>query len=93
MHIQEKDEMELRPVFTEEGITYIYIKVSQLTHMQPSLDHAMWSRDDIDVWYMMLLARHNFWSIYDAKSMYSMCYLSLSFVYLFVAGSATTCYC
>ena len=60
MHIQEKDEMELRPVFTEEGITYIYIKVSQLTHMQPSLDHAMWSRDDIDVWYMMLLARHNF---------------------------------
>ena len=41
MHIQEKDEMELRPVFTEEGITYIYIKVSQLTHMQPSLDHSM----------------------------------------------------
>lgn len=38
MHIQEKDEMELRPVFTEEGITYIYIKVS---HMQPSLDNEM----------------------------------------------------
>ena len=26
--IQEKDESELRPVFTEEGITYVYIKVS-----------------------------------------------------------------
>ena len=28
LHIQEKDEMELRPVFTEDGITFIYIKVS-----------------------------------------------------------------
>jgi hypothetical protein len=27
LHIQEKDEMELRPVFTDEGITYVYIKV------------------------------------------------------------------
>lgn len=27
MHIQEKDEMELRPVFTEDGITFVYIKV------------------------------------------------------------------
>ena len=27
LHIQEKDEMDLRPVFTEEGITYVYIKV------------------------------------------------------------------
>ena len=27
-HIQEKEEMELRPVFTLEGITYVYIKVS-----------------------------------------------------------------
>lgn len=30
MHIQEKDEMELRPVFTEDGITYIYIKCNNL---------------------------------------------------------------
>jgi AP-1 complex subunit mu len=30
LHIQEKDEMELRPVFTEEGITYIYIKCNNL---------------------------------------------------------------
>ena len=29
-HIQEKDEMELRPVFTLEGITYTYIKCSNL---------------------------------------------------------------
>lgn len=27
LHIQEKDEMELRPVFTEDGITFVYIKV------------------------------------------------------------------
>jgi len=27
LYIQEKEEMELRPVFTVEGITYIYIKV------------------------------------------------------------------
>jgi AP-1 complex subunit mu len=27
LYIQEKDEMELRPVFTDEGITFIYIKV------------------------------------------------------------------
>ena len=27
-HIQEKEEMELRPVFTLDGITYVYIKVS-----------------------------------------------------------------
>ena len=30
MYIQEKDEMELRPVFTDEGITYIYIKCNNL---------------------------------------------------------------
>lgn len=30
LHIQEKDEVDLRPVFTEDGITYIYIKVSHL---------------------------------------------------------------
>mmetsp|Transcript_21932 Transcript_21932/g.21216 ORF Transcript_21932/g.21216 Transcript_21932/m.21216 type:complete len:425 (+) Transcript_21932:103-1377(+) len=30
MHIQEKDEMDLRPVFTEDGITYIYIKCNNL---------------------------------------------------------------
>lgn len=29
-HIQEKDEDEIRPVFTEEGITYIYIKCNNL---------------------------------------------------------------
>lgn len=29
-HIQEKEEMELRPVFTLEGITYVYIKVSRM---------------------------------------------------------------
>ncbi len=28
LHIQEKDEMELRPVFTEDGITFVYIKVN-----------------------------------------------------------------
>jgi AP-1 complex subunit mu len=28
LHIQEKDEMELRPVFTIDGVTYAYIKVS-----------------------------------------------------------------
>lgn len=33
LHIQEKDEMELRPVFTEEGITYVYIKCSNLILM------------------------------------------------------------
>ena len=27
LHIQEKDEMELRPVFTLDGVTYAYIKV------------------------------------------------------------------
>lgn len=28
LHIQEKDEMELRPVFVLDGVTYAYIKVS-----------------------------------------------------------------
>ena len=28
--IQEKDENDLRPVFTEEGVTYIYIKCNNL---------------------------------------------------------------
>lgn len=28
MYIQERDEMELRPVFTDEGITFVYIKVA-----------------------------------------------------------------
>lgn len=27
LYIQEKEEMELRPVFTVDGITYVYIKV------------------------------------------------------------------
>ena len=27
LYIQEKDEMELRPVFTVDGVTYVYIKV------------------------------------------------------------------
>lgn len=31
LHIQEKEEMELRPVFTDEGITYVYIKVNPYT--------------------------------------------------------------
>ena len=30
LHIQEKDEMELLPVFTEDGITYVYIKCNNL---------------------------------------------------------------
>lgn len=30
LHIQEKDEDELRPVFTEDGITYVYIKMNNL---------------------------------------------------------------
>ena len=29
LHIQEKDEMELRPVFTLDGVTYAYIKVCE----------------------------------------------------------------
>lgn len=33
LHIQEKDEMELRPVFTEDGITYVYIKCNNLLLM------------------------------------------------------------
>jgi AP-1 complex subunit mu len=28
LHIGEKDEMDLRPVFTLDGVTYAYIKVS-----------------------------------------------------------------
>ena len=32
-HIQEKEETELRPVFTEEGITYAYIKCSNILIM------------------------------------------------------------
>lgn len=31
--IQEKDEMELRPVFTDDGITYVYIKCNNLLLM------------------------------------------------------------
>lgn len=30
LYIQEKDEMELRPVFTDEGVTYVYIKCNNL---------------------------------------------------------------
>jgi AP-1 complex subunit mu len=30
LHIQEKEEMELRPVFTEEGVTYVYIKCNNV---------------------------------------------------------------
>lgn len=30
LHIQEREESELRPVFTEEGITYVYIKANNL---------------------------------------------------------------
>mmetsp|Transcript_11570 Transcript_11570/g.25721 ORF Transcript_11570/g.25721 Transcript_11570/m.25721 type:complete len:425 (-) Transcript_11570:219-1493(-) len=30
LHIQEKDEMELRPVFTEDGTTFVYIKCNNL---------------------------------------------------------------
>ena len=30
LYIQEKDEMDLRPVFTDEGITYVYIKCNNL---------------------------------------------------------------
>jgi hypothetical protein len=29
-YIQERDEMELRPVFTIEGITFVYIKVMHI---------------------------------------------------------------
>lgn len=32
-HIQEKEEMELRPVFTLEGITYVYIKCNNIILM------------------------------------------------------------
>jgi hypothetical protein len=30
LHIQEKDELDLRPVFTEDGVTYVYIKVRKI---------------------------------------------------------------
>jgi hypothetical protein len=40
MHIQEKDEMDLRPVFTEDGITYIYIKVYIILNFFMSFIHA-----------------------------------------------------
>lgn len=33
LHIQEKDEMELRPVFSEDGITFVYIKCNNLLLM------------------------------------------------------------
>lgn len=33
LHIQEKDEMELRPVFTEDGITFVYIKCNNIILM------------------------------------------------------------
>lgn len=33
LHIQEKDEMDLRPVFTDEGVTYVYIKCNNLLLM------------------------------------------------------------
>jgi AP-1 complex subunit mu len=33
LHIQERDENELRPVFTEEGITFVYIKCNNLLLM------------------------------------------------------------
>eukprot|EP01038_Epipyxis_sp_PR26KG_P010148 gene10148-13651_t len=33
LYIQEKDEMELRPVFTDEGITFVYIKCNNLLLM------------------------------------------------------------
>jgi AP-1 complex subunit mu len=33
LYIQENDEMDLRPVFTEEGVTYVYIKCNSLLLM------------------------------------------------------------
>jgi AP-1 complex subunit mu len=30
LYIQEKEEMELRPIFTVDGITYVYIKVDRI---------------------------------------------------------------
>jgi len=36
LQIQEKDEMELRPVFTEDGITFVYIKCNNLLLMAVS---------------------------------------------------------
>lgn len=33
LHIQEKDEVDLRPVFTEDGITYVYVKCNNLLLM------------------------------------------------------------
>lgn len=33
IYIQERDEMELRPVFTDEGITFVYIKCNNLLLM------------------------------------------------------------
>lgn len=37
LHIQENDETDLRPVFTEDGITYVYIKV-RIVLLTRSLD-------------------------------------------------------
>ena len=41
-HIQEKDEMDLRPVFTEDGVTYVYIKVCQLRMFSHSIVICVW---------------------------------------------------
>jgi hypothetical protein len=34
LYIQEKEEMELRPVFTEDGITFVYIKAYNTLYVQ-----------------------------------------------------------
>jgi len=41
LHIQEKDEMELRPVFTEDGITFVYIKVKFFYFMSSHLHSGL----------------------------------------------------
>ena len=43
LYIQEKEESELRPVYTEDGITYIYIKVI----VTQSYYHILFFNDDI----------------------------------------------
>jgi hypothetical protein len=45
LHIQEKDEVELRPVFTEDGITYIYIKVHESEALERDVLHQLRTYD------------------------------------------------
>ncbi len=40
-YIQERDENELRPVFTDDGITFVYIKVSMCVDFKKYFDYVL----------------------------------------------------